>query len=189
MKRRWTRWGAWGTVVLACWVPGLFLGAGPAVARGSVKVAPGGFCAAMTNVADAEAKAVQHPSVATGDEAVAAIEAAAQLAPNGQIANAIAATDLYYEEMWAQDIAAMLGYHGGASAVVATAQQEAVADYVKQDCPNSATPQTTRLPPEINSGECTAVRVPGPRWEPHNVSVCTAVRCDCGARQNVHALS
>lgn len=34
----------------------------------------------------------------------------------GQNAPAIAATEAYYEQMWAQDVAAMVGYHGGASA-------------------------------------------------------------------------
>ncbi len=34
----------------------------------------------------------------------------------GQNAPAIAATEAQYEEMWAQDVAAMLGYHAGASA-------------------------------------------------------------------------
>ena len=34
----------------------------------------------------------------------------------GQNAPAIAATEAQYEEMWAQDVAAMAGYHAGASA-------------------------------------------------------------------------
>jgi PPE-repeat protein len=34
----------------------------------------------------------------------------------GQNAPAIAATEGHYEAMWAQDVAAMVGYHGGASA-------------------------------------------------------------------------
>jgi PPE-repeat protein len=37
----------------------------------------------------------------------------------GQNAPAIAATEGQYEEMWAQDVAAMVGYHGGASAAAA----------------------------------------------------------------------
>jgi PPE-repeat protein len=37
----------------------------------------------------------------------------------GQNAPAIAATESQYEEMWAQDVAAMVGYHGGASAAAA----------------------------------------------------------------------
>jgi len=37
----------------------------------------------------------------------------------GQNAPAIAATDSQYEEMWAQDVAAMVGYHAGASAAAA----------------------------------------------------------------------
>src|SRR5271156_4908898 len=37
----------------------------------------------------------------------------------GQNAPAIAATEAYYEEMWAQDVSAMVGYHGGASAAAA----------------------------------------------------------------------
>ena len=37
----------------------------------------------------------------------------------GQNAPAIAATEAHYEQMWAQDVAAMIGYHGEASAVAA----------------------------------------------------------------------
>jgi PPE-repeat protein len=37
----------------------------------------------------------------------------------GQNAPAIAATESQYEQMWAQDVAAMVGYHGGASAAAA----------------------------------------------------------------------
>ncbi|MCV6962710.1 PPE family protein [Mycobacterium intermedium] len=37
----------------------------------------------------------------------------------GQNAPAIAAAESIYEEMWAQDVAAMVGYHGGAAAAVA----------------------------------------------------------------------
>jgi PPE-repeat protein len=37
----------------------------------------------------------------------------------GQNAPAIAATEANYEEMWAQDVTAMVGYHGGASAAAA----------------------------------------------------------------------
>jgi len=37
----------------------------------------------------------------------------------GQNAPAIAATEGQYEEMWAQDVAAMVGYHAGASAAAA----------------------------------------------------------------------
>lgn len=37
----------------------------------------------------------------------------------GQNAPAIAAAEAAYEEMWAQDVAAMFGYHSGASAVAA----------------------------------------------------------------------
>lgn len=37
----------------------------------------------------------------------------------GQNAPAIAAAESNYEQMWAQDVAAMIGYHGGASAAVA----------------------------------------------------------------------
>jgi PPE-repeat protein len=37
----------------------------------------------------------------------------------GQNAPAIAATEANYEQMWAQDVSAMVGYHGGASAAAA----------------------------------------------------------------------
>jgi PPE-repeat protein len=37
----------------------------------------------------------------------------------GQNAPAIAATESVYEQMWAQDVSAMVGYHGGASAAAA----------------------------------------------------------------------
>lgn len=41
----------------------------------------------------------------------------------GQNAPAIAATEAHYERMWAQDVAAMAGYHSGASAVAAQLAQ------------------------------------------------------------------
>src|ERR1700690_3701850 len=37
----------------------------------------------------------------------------------GPASQAIAATESQYEEMWAQDVSAMVGYHGGASAAAA----------------------------------------------------------------------
>ncbi|REN90605.1 PPE domain-containing protein, partial [Mycobacterium tuberculosis] len=37
----------------------------------------------------------------------------------GQNAPAIAAAEATYEQMWAADVAAMVGYHGGASAAAA----------------------------------------------------------------------
>ncbi len=40
----------------------------------------------------------------------------------GQNAAAIAAAEGVYEQMWAQDVAAMVGYHGGASAAAAALQ-------------------------------------------------------------------
>jgi PPE-repeat protein len=52
----------------------------------------------------------------------------------GQNGPAIAATESQYEQMWAQDVAAMVGYHGGASA--AAAQLAAATELTIQDVPN-----------------------------------------------------
>ena len=43
----------------------------------------------------------------------------------GQNAPAIAAAESQYEQMWAQDVAAMVGYHGGASAAAAQLTSQA----------------------------------------------------------------
>jgi PPE-repeat protein len=79
---------------------------------------------------EAQAAALQAQTVASAFEsALAATVHPALVAANrngfvqlvvsnlfGQNAPAIAAAEADYEQMWAQDVAAMLGYHGGASA-------------------------------------------------------------------------
>ncbi|MBX9981720.1 MAG: PPE family protein, partial [Mycobacterium gordonae] len=103
----------------------------------------GPAAAAMTAVAASYSQwlgtaATRAGGAATGAEAVATVYEAARAAvvhPEaiainrnrlvslaltnifGLNAPAIAATDGEYEEMWATDIAAMVGYHGGASAI------------------------------------------------------------------------
>jgi len=83
--------------------------------------------------AHASGAATQAQAVATAFEAAqAAVVHPAAVAANrsglvslvlsnlfGQNAPAIAAAESQYEEMWAQDVAAMVGYHGGASAAAA----------------------------------------------------------------------
>jgi PPE-repeat protein len=62
----------------------------------------------------------------------------------GQNAPAIAATEAAYEEMWAQDVSAMVGYHGGVSA--AAAQLSSWASAV-QALPAQASSAITHLNP------------------------------------------
>ncbi len=55
----------------------------------------------------------------------------------GQNAPAIAAAEAMYEQMWAADVAAMVGYHGGASAAAARPRRHI--DRTTTDSPNAPT--------------------------------------------------
>jgi hypothetical protein len=135
-----------GALATGFLIPGLVLGATQTGAGSADKPAPPGFCAAMTKVADAAVKDSQHPSVANGEKTALALLAAERFAP-ARIAPAIAATESEYQEMWAQDVSGMLGYHGATSVTVsakqATADRAAVGGYVTQECPSSAKPLET----------------------------------------------
>ncbi len=58
--------------------------------------------------------ATVHPALVTANRNGLVQLAVSNL--SGQNAPAIAAAESYYEQMWAQDVAAMVGYHGGVSA-------------------------------------------------------------------------
>ncbi|BBX95091.1 hypothetical protein AWC15_12045 [Mycobacterium lacus] len=66
---------------------------------------------------EAARAAATHPALVTGNRAQLVSLVASNLF--GQNAPAIAATEAEYERMWAQDVAAMLNYHVGASSTVA----------------------------------------------------------------------
>src|SRR5262249_35118935 len=61
--------------------------------------------------------AMVHPAVIVANRIETTVLAATNVL--GLNTPAIAAAEASYEQMWAQDVAAMVGYHGGASAVVA----------------------------------------------------------------------
>lgn len=68
--------------------------------------------------------ATVHPAAVTANR----VSLTSLVATNflGQNTPAIAATEFDYVEMWAQDVAAMVGYHGGATAVAASVSPFAV---------------------------------------------------------------
>ena len=71
----------------------------------------------VVSVYEAARSAIVHPAVISGNR-----NSLVRLAISnvfGQNWPAIAAAEAVYEEFWAQDIVAMLGYHGGASAAAA----------------------------------------------------------------------
>ena len=68
-------------------------------------------------VYEAARAATVHPVMVAANRAQVVSLVASNLF--GQNAPAIAATEAHYEQMWAQDVAAMGGYHAGASAVAA----------------------------------------------------------------------
>jgi PPE family len=114
------------------------------------------FCSDVTHVARADATAIQRPteedahrlasdlstaSVALPPATVVANRAqlVALVASNllGHNAPAIAATEAQYEEMWAQDAAAMFGYAASSSPSNVHTNLAPVAEYVEQACPAS----------------------------------------------------
>ena len=75
-------------------------------AAGQAKAAAGAFEAARA--------AIVHPAVVSANRTQLVSLVTSNLF--GQNAPAIAATEAHYEQMWAQDVAAMAGYHADASA-------------------------------------------------------------------------
>lgn len=63
---------------------------------------------------EAALAATVHPAIISANRALFVSLVVSNLL--GQNAPAIAATEAAYEQMWAQDVAAMFGYHAGASA-------------------------------------------------------------------------
>ncbi|MHA7649334.1 PPE family protein [Mycobacterium sp. ML4] len=80
------------------------------LAAGQARAAASAFEAAMS--------AIVHPAAVTANR----VSLMTLIATNflGFNTPAIAATEFDYMEMWAQDVAAMVGYHGGATAVAAS---------------------------------------------------------------------
>ncbi|ORW94731.1 hypothetical protein AWB92_10445 [Mycobacterium sp. IEC1808] len=72
---------------------------------------------ATAEIFEAAKAAITHPAAVTGNRLQ--LLSLVRSNPFGFNAPAIAATEGAYEEMWAQNVAALSGYHGAASAVVA----------------------------------------------------------------------
>jgi hypothetical protein len=128
-------------LILAILVPGLVLGTGQAGSAATPPPAPKGFCAAMTNVADAGEGFLGHPSPVTANR----VRLAALVASNslGQNAPAIMAAESHYAEMWAQDVSAMRADEGSSAAeskvqMKATVVLENIDADVTRTCPGSA---------------------------------------------------
>jgi hypothetical protein len=125
---------------------------GPASAQSSKST----FCSDMTQVARADAAAIQHPTKQDVHRLASDLEAtSAALPPKAVAANrtllmtliatnllghntpAIAATEAQYAEMWAQDVAAMFGYAASSTSSSVDAKLAPVARYVEHTCPAS----------------------------------------------------
>ena len=138
-----------GGVVLCAF--GLIV-SGPAGAQSS-KTA---FCSDMTRVARADATAIQHPTepdthrLASGLKNASTALPPATVAANraqlvGLVASnllghnvpAVAATEAQYEEMWAQNAAAMFGFVASSSRSSVNTNLAPVAKYVEHACPTS----------------------------------------------------
>lgn len=74
------------------------------------------FCNQMAKVAESGKQLAEHPTIRQLDKTFSALRHAAKLAPTSQVKDAIFAAELDYEQMWAQDVAAMTGYHSNADA-------------------------------------------------------------------------
>lgn len=85
-------------------------------AAGRAELSAGQACAAATAF-EAAFTATVHPAVVKANR----VSLMSLIATNllGQNAPAIAATEFDYVEMWAQDVAAMVGYHAGATSAAA----------------------------------------------------------------------
>jgi PPE family len=112
------------------------------------------FCSDVTQVARADAAAIQHPTKEDVLRLASDLKAtSAALPPKTVVANrtqlvtliatnflgqnspAIAATEAQYEEMWAQDVAAMFGYAASSTPSSVDAKVAPVASYVGHTCP------------------------------------------------------
>lgn len=110
----------------------------------------------MTQVAKADAAAIHHPTKQEVHLLVSDLEStSAALPPTAIVANraqlvsliatnflghntpAIAATESEYEQMWAQDVAAMFGYAGSLTSSSVDAKVAPLARYVEHTCPAS----------------------------------------------------
>jgi PPE-repeat protein len=95
----------------APYVAWLTAAAGQAAAAGSqARAAATAFESALT--------ATVHPAAVTGNRTTLMALVATNIL--GQNTPAIFETEFHYMEMWAQDVAAMVGYHAGATAVAST---------------------------------------------------------------------
>lgn len=128
------------------------IASGPAGAQSSKSA----FCSDMTNVARADVSAMQHPTAQDAHRLASDLSAAsAALPPSPVVANraqlvrlvasnllghnapAVAATEAHYEELWAQDTAALFGYATNPSPSSLDKKVAPVAKYVEHACPAS----------------------------------------------------
>jgi len=145
VKARLSKWAVGGLVVCTF---GLSL-TEPVSAESSKST----FCSDVTQVARADAAAIQHPTEQEVHRLASALEATSTaLPPNAVVANrtrlstliatnflghntpAIAATEAQYEEMWAQDVAAMFGYAGNSTSSSMDTKLAPVAKYLEHTC-------------------------------------------------------
>lgn len=148
MNARLSKWAV-GGIVVCCFGLGV---SGPASAQSSKST----FCSDMTRVARADAAAIQHPTKQDVHRLASDLEAtSAALPPKAVVANrtllmtligtnflghntpTIAATEAQYEEMWAQDVAAIFGYAASSTSSSVDAKLAPVARYVEHTCPAS----------------------------------------------------
>jgi PPE family len=144
--------GCAGVVAGSLWASGL-LGVTPAGALSAASATPTGFCAEASQVAHDDATLQHAPTQQNAQQLDKDLVALAATVPPPLIAAnraqlvaligsnifglnspAIAAVEASYTEMWAKDVAAMVGYHAGASATSSTTP---VATYVQAVCPNA----------------------------------------------------
>jgi PPE-repeat protein len=112
------------------------------------------FCSDMTQVARADAAAIQHPTKQDVHQLASDLTAtSAALPPKAVVPNrtllmtliatnflghntpAIAVTEAQYEEMWAQDVAAVFGYAASSTPSSVDEKLAPVARYVEHTCP------------------------------------------------------
>ncbi len=148
MNKRLSKSGIGGAVLCVF----SFIVSGPAGAHASTSA----FCSDMTHVARADAIAMQHPTEQSARRLASDLStASAALPPATVVANraqlvtlvasnllghnapAIAATEAQYEEMWAQDAAAMFGYAASSSPSNVYTNLAPVTKYVEHACRTS----------------------------------------------------
>ncbi|MEK1261594.1 PPE family protein, partial [Mycobacterium ulcerans] len=123
---------------------------GTAAARAAVTAAQANAAAAVFEAAQA---ATAHPELVAANRNQLVSLVVSNLF--GQNAPAIASTEAAYDQLWAQDVAAMAGYHSGASAVAA---QLAPWQQALRTLQNRVAGATTALPPP---GPAAAAALPG----------------------------